>query len=89
MSKIPERAGILDIVLEEGTDFSTTLTWVDEAGDPVDITGYTARQKFDAANLRWFLRNAWIRNKLIMRIWKYCLTLPEEIAKLIYRLTPR
>ncbi len=42
-------AGKLDIVIEEGADFSMTLTWLDNAGAAVDITGYTARMKVKEA----------------------------------------
>lgn len=31
-----------NIVIDQGTDFSTSITVTDDAGDPVDLTGYTA-----------------------------------------------
>lgn len=31
-----------NIVIDQGTDFSTTITVTDDAGDVVDLTGYTA-----------------------------------------------
>jgi hypothetical protein len=32
-----------NIVIDQGADFSTTITVTDSAGDPLDLTGYTAR----------------------------------------------
>ena len=31
-----------NIVIDQGTDFSTTITVTDDAGDAVNLTGYTA-----------------------------------------------
>ena len=31
-----------NIVIDQGADFSTTITVTDDAGDTVDLTGYTA-----------------------------------------------
>jgi hypothetical protein len=31
-----------NIVIDQGADFSTTITVTDDAGDAVDLTGYTA-----------------------------------------------
>lgn len=42
MAKIPAKASKLDIVIEQGASFSTTLTWLDSEGVPVDLTGYSA-----------------------------------------------
>ncbi len=43
-------AGTLNIVIEQGTTFQKKLTWADDptfpaAGNPIDITGYTARMQ--------------------------------------------
>ena len=32
-----------DIEIEQGATFATTLVWNDSAGDPMDLTGYTAK----------------------------------------------
>lgn len=39
MSIVP----IYNITLNQGSDFDQTFTWKDSAGDPIDLTGYTAR----------------------------------------------
>ena len=31
-----------NIVIDQGADFSSTITVTDDAGDAVDLTGYTA-----------------------------------------------
>jgi len=31
--------------IEQGATFSRVLTWKDSAGDPIDLTGYTARMQ--------------------------------------------
>ena len=36
-------AGEYDITIEQGATFSCTLTWNDETGDPVNLTGFTGR----------------------------------------------
>lgn len=38
-------AGIYDITIEQGANLSLPLTWKDGNGDPVDITGYSARMQ--------------------------------------------
>lgn len=38
-------AGIYDIIIEQGADWRLVLTWKDEAGAPVNLTGYTARMQ--------------------------------------------
>jgi len=43
-------AGTLNIVIEQGATFQKKLTWADDitfplAGNPIDITGYTARMQ--------------------------------------------
>lgn len=38
-------AGTWNILIEQGATFDTTLTWKDEAGTPVNLTGYTARMQ--------------------------------------------
>lgn len=39
---ISEKAGELDIEIEEGTDFDSTLTWTDSNAALIDLTGYSA-----------------------------------------------
>lgn len=45
-------AGIYDITIEQGANFSLPLTWKDENGTPINLTGYFARmqirQDYDA-----------------------------------------
>jgi hypothetical protein len=36
-------AGLYNITIEKGATFSRELTWKDENGDAIDLTGYTAR----------------------------------------------
>lgn len=36
-------AGRLDLVFHQGETFAWTFTWLDGGGDPVDLTGATAR----------------------------------------------
>lgn len=38
-------AGLYDMVCEQGATFSRTITWKDAAGDPVNLTGYSARMQ--------------------------------------------
>lgn len=38
-------AGIYDIIIEQGADWRLVLTWKDEAGEPVNLTGYQARMQ--------------------------------------------
>jgi hypothetical protein len=38
-------AGIYDFYIEQGATFYQVITWKDSAGDPVDISGYTARMQ--------------------------------------------
>ena len=42
-------AGKLDIVVEEGADFFLHLTWLDNSGDAIDLTGYSAAMKIKEA----------------------------------------
>lgn len=35
----------IDIVIEQGAQFSPTYTWTDDNDDPVDLTGYSARME--------------------------------------------
>lgn len=41
-------AGVYNFTIEQGTTFRRTLTLKDAAGDPVDLTGYTARMQIRA-----------------------------------------
>lgn len=38
-------AGVYDITIEQGADFNLPLTWKDGTGDPIDVSGYTARMQ--------------------------------------------
>lgn len=38
-------AGIYDIIIEQGADWRLVLTWKDEAGNALDLTGYKARMQ--------------------------------------------
>ena len=42
-------AGKLDIVVEEGADFFLHLTWLDNSGSAIDLTGYSAAMKIKEA----------------------------------------
>lgn len=42
--QLPAVAGVLDITIEEGTDFNMTATWED-GGVAVDLTNYTAKME--------------------------------------------
>ena len=39
-------AAVYDLYIEQGATFTQPLVWNDGAGDPVDLTGYTARMQF-------------------------------------------
>lgn len=39
-------AAVYDLFIEQGATFVKTITWKDSAGDPVNLTGYTARMQF-------------------------------------------
>lgn len=43
-------AGKYDIIIEQGATFSRVITWDDEDGEPVNVTGYTARAQFRASH---------------------------------------
>lgn len=38
-------AGQYDIFIEQGATYDQTFNWKDSAGDPVNLTGYTARMQ--------------------------------------------
>lgn len=38
-------AGIYDLNIEQGASWTFDMTWKDDQGDPVDLTGYSARMK--------------------------------------------
>jgi len=40
-----ESAGILNININQGTDFPLGITWEDTAAGPIDITDYTAKMQ--------------------------------------------
>ena len=39
-------AAVYNLYIEQGTTFSKTLTWKDSSGNPINLTGYTARMQF-------------------------------------------
>jgi hypothetical protein len=43
MTTIPPLAATVNITVEQGAHFSLQILWKDASGDPVDLTGYTAR----------------------------------------------
>lgn len=43
--KLNGRAGKLNITIEQGATFNPVLTWKDQAGTPIDLTGYTAQMQ--------------------------------------------
>lgn len=38
-------AGLYDIVCEQGATFTRPITWKDATGDPVNLTGFSARMQ--------------------------------------------
>ena len=38
-------AGVYDITIEQGADFSLPLTWKDGSGAPINVSGYSARMQ--------------------------------------------
>lgn len=38
-------AGLYDIVIEQGTTWNLSLTWKDAEGNPIVLTGYSARMQ--------------------------------------------
>ncbi len=45
MAVLEEQSGILDLVVDEGTDWSETFTWRDENDALIDLTSYTAKMQ--------------------------------------------
>ena len=43
MADLTQKAGRLNIEIDQGTDFQTTLTWKDENGALIDLTNYSAK----------------------------------------------
>lgn len=41
-------AGIYNITAEQGATLTRTVTWKNSAGDPINLTGYTARMQVRA-----------------------------------------
>ena len=39
-------AAVYDLFIEQGATFLKSITWKASAGDPVNLTGYTARMQF-------------------------------------------
>ena len=46
--RLAEKAGTLHLTIEQGATFNPVLTWKDQAGTPIDLTGYTARMQIRA-----------------------------------------
>jgi hypothetical protein len=44
-SKLSEKAGVLHITIEQGATFDPVMTWKDENGVAINLTGYTARMQ--------------------------------------------
>lgn len=44
-SKLAEKAGVLHLTIEQGATFDPVMTWKDENGDAINLTGYTARMQ--------------------------------------------
>ena len=42
-------AGKLNLTIEQGATFRKVLTWTDNLGNPIDITGFTARMQIRQA----------------------------------------
>ena len=47
-AKLSEKAGVLHITIEQGTTFNPVMTWKDENGDAINLTGYSARMQIRA-----------------------------------------
>ncbi|MGC5173272.1 hypothetical protein ACLQ2Q_21740 [Microbacterium sp. DT81.1] len=43
-------SGIYNFTIEQGVTFNRVIIWQDEAGDPVDMTGMTARMQIRSRN---------------------------------------
>jgi len=41
--KLAEKAGTLHLTIEQGATFNPVMTWKDEVGTEINLTGYTAR----------------------------------------------
>ena len=39
-------AAVYNLYIEQGATFQKTLTWKDSSGNPINLTGYTARMQF-------------------------------------------
>lgn len=46
--KLCERAGVLNLTIEQGATFNPVMTWKDQNGQPIDLSGYTARMQIRA-----------------------------------------
>lgn len=44
-AKLCEKAGTLHITIEQGATFNPVLTWKDQAGALINLTGYSARMQ--------------------------------------------
>ena len=47
-AKLCEKAGTLHITIEQGATFNPVLTWKDQTGTPIDLSGYSARMQVRA-----------------------------------------
>ena len=56
------QAGVYDIHIDQGADWSLNLTWKDGTGTPVNLTGYTARlqirKSYDASTTKLSLTSS-------------------------------
>lgn len=43
------KAGTLHLTIEQGATYDPVLTWGDQAGTPIDLTGYIARMQIRAS----------------------------------------
>ena len=41
--RLSEKAGLLNITIEQGATFNPVFTWKDELGNPIDLSGFSGR----------------------------------------------
>lgn len=57
--KLAEKAGTLHLTIEQGATFNPVLTWKDQNGVLVDLSGYSARMQIrDSVEATGFLHEA-------------------------------
>ena len=56
------QAGVYDIHIDQGANWSLSLTWKDDTGTPINLTGYTARMQirksYEASDTKLSLTSA-------------------------------